>query len=135
MDPLTFDNQVKVIKFTHCYISTMKVKVVQSCPTLCDPMDYKTVHGILQAKILESVAFPFSRGSSQSRDQTQGSHIAGRCFTIEPQVDPGMLEWVAYPFSSGSSQPRNRTRVSYIAGGFFPNWAIRDALPLYYNII
>jgi len=41
-----------------------KVKVTQLCPTLCDPMDY-TVHGILQARILEWVAFPFSRGSSQ----------------------------------------------------------------------
>ena len=37
----------------------MKVKVAQLCPTLCDPMDY-TVHGILQARILEWVAFPFS---------------------------------------------------------------------------
>ena len=44
-------------------------------------MDY-TVHGILQARILEWLAFPFSRASSQPRDQTQVSHIAGRCFTI-----------------------------------------------------
>ena len=44
-----------------------KVKVAQLCPTLCDTMDY-TVHGILQARILEWVAFPFSRGSSQPRD-------------------------------------------------------------------
>ena len=58
----------------------MKVKVTQLCPTLCDPMDY-TVHGILQARILEWVAFPFSRRSSQSRDRTQVSHIAGRFFT------------------------------------------------------
>ena len=36
------------------------VKVAKSCPTLCDPMDY-TVHGILQARMLEWVAFPFSR--------------------------------------------------------------------------
>ena len=43
-------------------------------------MDY-TVHGILQARILERVAFPFSRGSSQPRDGTQVSHIAGRLFT------------------------------------------------------
>ena len=50
------------------------------CLTLCDPMDY-TVHGILQARILEWVAFPFSRGSSQPRDQTQVSHIAGGFFT------------------------------------------------------
>ena len=56
------------------------VKVSQSCPTLCNPMDY-TVHGILQARILEWVAFPFSRGSSQSRDPTQVSWISGRFFT------------------------------------------------------
>ena len=43
-------------------------------------MDY-TVHGILQARILEWVAFPFSRGSSQPKDQTPVSHIAGRFFT------------------------------------------------------
>ena len=56
------------------------VKVAQSCPTLCDPMDY-SVHGILQARILEWVPFPFSRGSSQPRDRTQVSCIAGRFFT------------------------------------------------------
>ena len=55
------------------------VKGVQLCPTVCDPMDY-TVDGILQARILEWVAFPFSRGSSQPRDWTQVSHIAGRFF-------------------------------------------------------
>ena len=56
------------------------MKVAQSCLTLCDPMDY-TVHGILQARILEWVAFPFSRASSQPRDQTQVSRIAGGFFT------------------------------------------------------
>ena len=58
----------------------VKVKVAQLCPTLCDPMDY-TVHGIFQARILEWVAVPFSKGSSQPRDQTQVSHITGRLFT------------------------------------------------------
>ena len=53
-------------------INHLKVKVAQLGPTLCDPMDY-TVHGILQARILEWVAFPFSRESSQPRDQTQSS--------------------------------------------------------------
>ena len=57
-----------------------EVKVAQSCPTLCDAMDY-TVHGILQARILEWVAFPFSRGSSQLRDWTQVFRIEGRFFT------------------------------------------------------
>ena len=56
-----------------------EVKVAQLCPALCDPMDY-TVHGILQTRILEWVAFPFSSGSSQPRDQTQASHIAGGFF-------------------------------------------------------
>ena len=57
-----------------------EVKVAQSCPTLCDPMDY-TVHGILQARILEWVAFPFSREFSQPRDWTQVSCIADGFFT------------------------------------------------------
>ena len=54
----------------------MYVNVAQSCLTLWDPMEY-IVHGILQARILEWVAFPFSRRSSQPRDRTQVSHIAG----------------------------------------------------------
>ena len=56
------------------------MKVAQLCPTLCDPVDY-TVRGILQARILEWVAFPFFTGSSQSRDGTQVSCIAGGFFT------------------------------------------------------
>ena len=58
----------------------VKVKVAQSCLTLCNPMLY-TVHGILQARILEWVASPFSRASSQPRDRTQVSYIAGGFFT------------------------------------------------------
>jgi len=61
-------------------MTNLGVKVTQSCLTICNLMDY-TVHGILQAKILEWVAFPFSRGSSQSRDSTQVSHIAGGFIT------------------------------------------------------
>ena len=53
---------------------SLKVKV-----TLCDPIDYM-IHGILQARILEWAAFPFSRGSSKPRDQTQVSRIPGRFF-------------------------------------------------------
>ena len=56
-----------------------EVKVTQSCPTLCDPMDYP-VHGILQAWILEWEAIPFSRGSSQPRDRSQVSCTAGGFF-------------------------------------------------------
>ena len=58
----------------------VKLKVAQPCPTFWDPI-YYTVHGILQARILEWVAIPFSMGSSQHRDQSQVSLIAGGFFT------------------------------------------------------
>ena len=58
----------------------VKVKVTQSCLTLCDPID-DTVHGILQATTLKWVAFPFSRGSSQARNRNSVSCIAGGFFT------------------------------------------------------
>ena len=61
-------------------ISKLIVKFIQSCLTLCHPVDY-TVRGILQATILEWVDIPFSRGTSQPRDRTQVSHIAGRFLT------------------------------------------------------
>ena len=62
------------------------VLVTQLCPTLCDPMDCNPpgslVQGTFWARILEWVVIPFSRGSSQSRDWTQVSCIAGRFFTV-----------------------------------------------------
>ena len=61
-------------------MAVSEVKATQSCLTFFDPMDY-TVHGILQARMLEWVAFPFSRSSSQPRDRTQVSHITGGFFT------------------------------------------------------
>ena len=71
------------------HLKWSEVKVTQSCPTLCDPMDY-TVNGILQAKILECVAYPFSRGSSRPRNQTGVSCIVGRFFRKE-QNHPALL--------------------------------------------
>ena len=65
--------------FNTC-LKTVKIKATQSCPTLCNSMDYR-VHGILQVRIQEWVAIPFSRGSSQPRNRTQVSHIAGEFFT------------------------------------------------------
>ena len=74
------------------------------------------------------VAFPFSRGSSQPRDQTQTlPHCRQILYQLNHKGSPRILEWVTYPFSSGSSQPRNWTRVSCTAGRFFTNWAIREA--------
>ena len=61
-------------------------EVAQSCPTLCDPVDCSplgsSVHGILQARILEWIAISFSRGSSQPRDRTQVFRIVDRHFTV-----------------------------------------------------
>ena len=83
--------------------STLKVKIIQLCPTLCNLMDYR-VHGILQARILDWVVFPFSRGSSQPRDWTQVSHIADGFFsswvTREAQE-----YWSGYPFPSPADLP------------------------------
>ena len=63
-----------------------KVLVTQSCPILCDPMDYSlpgsSIHEILWARILDCISIPFSRGSSQPRDRTQVFCIAGRFFTV-----------------------------------------------------
>ena len=62
------------------YFTKVKWKWLSHAWLFATPMDY-TVYGNLQAKILEWVAFPFSRRSSQPRDQTQVRHIAGRFFT------------------------------------------------------
>ena len=79
----------------------MSVKVAQSCPTLCDPMDHSppssSVHGILQARMLEWVAVPFFTGSSQPRDQTHVSCIAGGFFTVWATRE-ALICWKDYPF-------------------------------------
>ena len=80
--------------FYDCFIP--QVKVAQSCPTLCDPLDY-TAHGILQARILEWVAVPFSRGSSQPRNRTWVSCICRR---------------ILYQLSHKGSHPTNMPQFS-----------------------
>ena len=115
---------------------------VQSCLALCNPMNCSppgsSVHGIVQARILEWVAISFSRGSSQPRDRThvfykvKESEVAHLCPTLCDPMDcslPGssirgifqarILEWVAISFSRGSSGPRDRTQVSCIVGRGF----------------
>ena len=112
---------------TYCYIKEWKWKLLS-----CDPMDY-TVLGILQAKILEWVAFP-SPGDLPNPEMKPGSlalqpdslptELSGK---LSHKESPRILEWVAYHFSSRSSRRRNQTGVSGIAGGFFTNWALREA--------
>ena len=88
------------------------MKVIQSCLTLCYPMDYMdyTVHGMLQARILECVAFCFSRGPSQPRDPTQVSHIAGGFFNSWATGKPkntgvGSLSLLQQIFKTQGSNP------------------------------
>ena len=74
-----------------------KWKIAQSCPTICDPMHY-TVHGILQARILKWVAFPFS----QPTDRIQVSLIAGRFFTSWTIREAPYIWWrTPYIYSEG----------------------------------
>ena len=103
-----------------------------SCLTLCDPINH-TVHGLLQAIILEWVAFHF-RGFSQSRNWMQVYPGCKRIlYQLSHEGSPRIMEWVAYPFSSRSSRLRNQIRVSCIAGGFFTSWAILCAVKNVFN--
>ena len=99
---LPFCDKIIGLKFSDCTlvgpgapVMKMKVVVPQSCLTLCDPMDGgppgSSVHVILQARILEWVAIPFSRESPQPRDRTWVSHIAGRFLITGPRgKSPGV---------------------------------------------
>ena len=75
-----------MVEFLGLDFLALRVKVTQLCPALCDPMDCSppgsSVPGILQASILKGVVIPFSRASSQPRNRTQVSHIAGEYFTV-----------------------------------------------------
>ena len=108
----------------------VNVLVIQSCPILCNPMDcslpLSSVHGFLQARILEWVANPFSRGFSWPRDWTQVSHIADRFLTVWATREVlGILKCVASVLLQGSSPPRGQTCISYI----YLHWQV-GSLPL-----
>ena len=105
------------------FLETLKVKVTQSSPTLCDPMNCSlpgsSVHGILQARI---------QGIFPSQGLNPGlPHCRQILYHLSHQGSPRILQWVAYPFSRGSSWPRNGMGVSCITGGFFTSCSIRGA--------
>ena len=103
----------------------VKVKVAQLCPTLCNSMDC-IVHGILQARILEWVAFPFSKGSSQPRYWTQVSHIAGRFFTSWANRK-AQEYWSGQPIPSPADLPNPGIELGSPAFQA-TNWALRTEL-------
>ena len=99
-------------------VAATAAKSLQSCPTLCDPMDL--VYGILQARILDWVAIPFSMGSFQPRDWTQVSHIASDSLPAESQGKPkktgvgnlSLLQGIFLPQESNQSL-LHRRRILY----------------------
>ena len=79
--------RIRILELCSLLLHSIYWKSAQSCLTLCNPIDCNlpvgfSIHGIFQVRILEWVAIPFSRGSSQPGDQTQVSLIAGRFFTL-----------------------------------------------------
>ena len=89
--------------------------VAQSCPTLCDPMDcsppHSSVHGILQAGILEWVVMPSPQGIFPTQGSNPGlPHCRQILYHLSHQENPRILEWIAYPLSRGTSRPRNLNR-------------------------
>ena len=138
-------------------IAAAAAKSLQSCPTLCDPIDGSPpgspFPGILQARTLEWVAISFSNAWKWKVKVKMLWFIAGRLYfrpwmclaaqsclfetlwTVAHQAPLSMgilqartLEWVAMPSSRGSSQSRDQTQVSLIVGGFFTIWALRGFL-------
>ena len=122
-------------------------EVTQSCPTLCDPMDYSlqgsSVHGIYQARILEWVAISFSRGSSQPRDWAWVSCTAGRLLTgwVRREVQKSESDSVVFgSLNSPGSSPGQNTRV----GSCFPspadlpipriNWVLLHCRQILYQL-
>ena len=88
---------------------------------------FYTVHGILQARILEWVALPFSRESSQPRDWTQVSHIAGDSLPAEPQGKPKNTSVVSLSLLQGFFPTQELNQGLLHCRQILTNWAIREA--------
>ena len=105
--------------------------VVQSCPTLCDPMDCgppgSSFHRDSPGK-KAGVGSHVLQGTFPSQASNPGlPHCTQILYQLSHQENPSILEWVAFPLSNGYSWPRSLTRVSCIAGEFYTNWAIRES--------
>ena len=112
---------------TAWHMVKVKVKVAQLCPAICDPMDY-TIHGILQARILKWVAFPFSRRPLPNPE------IEPKSPTLQAAFWPAELQGKLQNTGMGSLSlfqwifpTQELNWVSCIAGRFFTNWAMREA--------
>ena len=118
----------KIFITSHVCNGINSFSVAQSCMTFCDPMDCSplgsSVHGILQARILEWVTISSSRASSHSRDQTRSScafALAGKFLTTEPY-----LQWNLSPQTCGWWLSAIRPPTEWIK---WPSWCQWSRLP------
>ena len=109
---------------TAIFKSEVKVKATQSCPTLCDPMNY-TVHGILQARMLEWVTISFSRGSSNPGIKLQFPALQADFLPGEPSGKPKNTGVGSLSLFQGIFPIQELTRVSCIASGFFTSMYLK----------
>ena len=102
-------------------------ELLQLCPTLCDPVDCSppgsSVHGILQARILEWVAMPLLQGIFPTQGSNPGLlHCRCILYHLSHQESPRILEWIAMASSRGSSQPRDWTCISTVGRRVLYYW-------------
>ena len=106
----------------YCAWKKMKVKVIQLCLTLCDPMNLHSPWNS-PGKNTEVGSLFLLQGIFPTQELNPGlPHCRQIIYQLSHQGSPRVLEWVTYPFSSGSSWSRNRTGISCIAGGLFTSW-------------
>ena len=127
--PSTFS--LFMISFSSLVLYAIEVKWSESHSVVSDSLQPRdccqpgsSVHGILQARILEWVVVPFSRDSSQARIEPRSPALQADSLPSEPPGKPRILKWVIYPFSSGFSWPKNWIGISCIAEGFFTSCAM-----------
>ena len=106
--------------------------VIQSCPTLCDPMSCSlwgsSVHGDSPGKNTGVGSLSLLRRIFPTQGSNPGLlHCRWILYQLSCEGSPRILKCIAYAFSKGSSQPRNKTGISCIEGGFFTSWATREA--------
>ena len=115
------------LKFSHL-LSSCHCESRSVMPNSLQPHGLYTVHGTLQARILEWVSLSLPQGIFPTQGWNPGLPNFRRIlYKLSRKGSPRILEWVACPFSRGSSQPRNWTGISSIAGRFFNNRDIRKA--------
>ena len=129
--------KVGFILYQNLYVAlpmVWKWKLLQLCPTLCDPMDCTWNSpgqniGVGSLSLLQGI-FPI-QGLNPGLP-----HCRQILYQLNHMGSPRILEWVL--FSSASSQPRNQTGVSWVAGRFFTNWAMKEAhasgIEAFYNL-